>query len=288
VRPAGITPDPVDAAFVATRLTTLVHELSTLIDGSMRVIGLARRSVVALEGNATLNEQRSKTRPPAICPEKLERQLETVDAAMRQMAELVRSSMIGMAEGGIAGVRMGFGGSSSLSEAVRHAAEVMAPFAEECCVRLDTQIAPELSEIAAGPIYAVIINGVRNAVESIQRIGDRYTGGCVVVRAWMEAGKSGRCVMITIEDDGEGLVRGGGRRAGQERSGASRADGSVFRLGFSTKPGGSGIGLSLCRDVVEQLGGTIELLARARDPHSGRGGAVLSICYPVPDAERLF
>ena len=67
-------------------------------------------------------------------------------------------------------------------------------------------------------------------------------------------------------------------------SGPSRADGSVFRLGFTTKPKGSGIGLSLCRDVVEQLGGTIELLARPRDPASGRGGAVLSICYPVPRA----
>lgn len=285
VRPAGMIPDPVDGAFIATRLTTLAHELTTLIDASMRVISLARRSLHPNEAEGGREKDRD------VCPYQLERQLETVDVAMHQMAELVRSSMIGLAEGGMAGVRMGFGASSSLSEAIRHAVEVMTPFAEEHCVRLGTQVGGELSEIAAGPIYAVIVNGVRNAVESIHRAGNKFPGGTVVVRAWTESGKTGKCVMITIEDDGEGLA-GGERsaRSGRQskRTNPSRANDSVFRLGFSTKPGGSGIGLSLCRDVIEQLGGTIELLARARDPKTGRGGAVLSICYPVPDAGRLF
>jgi signal transduction histidine kinase len=287
VRPAGMIPDPVDGAFIATRLTTLVHELATLIDASMRVISLARRSLHPDE--AASDRMTAKDRD--VCPQQLERQLETVDAAMHQMAELVRSSMIGLAEGGMAGVRMGFGASSSLSDAIRHAVEVMTPFADEHCVRLGSQVAGDLAEIAAGPIYAVITNGVRNAVESIHRAGNKHPGGTVVVRAWMESGKTGRCVMVTIEDDGEGLGGGGKRSASGKpprRSGPSRADNSVFRLGYTTKPGGSGIGLSLCRDVIEQLGGTIELLSRARDPKTGRGGAVLSICYPVPDAGRLF
>lgn len=286
VRPAGMIPDPVDGAFIATRLTTLVHELTTLIDASMRVIGLARRSLHANDPEVRSENHRD------VCPHQLERQLETVDVAMHQMAELVRSSMIGLAEGGMAGVRMGFGSSSSLSEAIRHAVEVMTPLADEHCVRLGTQVAGELSEIAAGPMYAVIINGVRNSIESIHRAGNKFPGGTVVVRAWTESGKTGKCVMVTIEDDGEGLADGHERsaRSGRpsKRSNPSRANDAVFRLGFSTKPGGSGIGLSLCRDVIEQLGGTIELLARARDPKSGRGGAVLSICYPVPDAGRLF
>jgi signal transduction histidine kinase len=282
VRPAGMIPDPVDGAFIATRLTTLVHELTTLIDASMRVISLARRSLHPQDAaGAPANPKDRDT-----CPEQFERQLETVDAAMHHMADLVRSSMIGLAEGGSAGVRMGFGASSSLAEAIRHAVEVMTPFADEHCVRLGSQVAPELGEIAAGPIYAVITNGVRNAVESIHRIGSKYAGGTCVVRAWTESGKSGRCVMITIEDDGEGLV--GNQPPPRSSKRPSRADNSVFRLGYTTKPGGSGIGLSLCQDVIEQLGGTIELLARARDPKSGRGGAVLSICYPVPDSGRLF
>jgi signal transduction histidine kinase len=127
----------------------------------------------------------------------------------------------------------------------------------------------------------VIVNGVRNAIESIQRLGPRYHGGCVIVRAWTEPGRTGRCVMLTIEDDGAGLMS-----AERTRDNGSPTT-APFRLGYTTKPGGSGIGLSLSRDVVEQLGGTIELLARPTDPHSGRGGAVLNICYPVPSTKTL-
>ena len=278
VRPAGATPDPVDAAFVANRLTTLTHELSTLLDGSLRVIGIARRSIA---GPETLDRHGKRD----ICPEQLARHLETVDAAMRQMAELVRCTMIGMAENGALGVRPGggFGSSSSLADAVQHAVDVMTPLAEEQHVRLEAQIGADLAAIAAGPIYAVITNGVRNAIESIRRVGDRVVGGRIVVRCWTESGKTGRCVMLTIEDDGAGLARGDAERRARSPERPKPAEsGSFFSLGFSTKPGGSGIGLSLSRDVIEQLGGTIELHARARDPKSGRAGAVLSVCYPVP------
>ncbi len=277
VRPAGATPDPVDAAFVANRLTTLTHELSTLLDGSLRVIGIARRSI---SGPETLDRHIKRE----TCPEQLSRQLETVDAAMRQMAELVRCTMVGMAENGALGVRPGggFGSSSSLADAVQHAVDVMMPLAEEHAVQMETHIAADLADVAAGPIYAVITNGVRNAIEAIQRVGDKFVGGHVAVRCWTEPGKTGRCVMLTIEDDGAGLPGNGTVR--RPRTGKSKPmeSGRVFSLGFTTKPGGSGIGLSLSRDVIEQLGGTIELLARPRDPHSGRGGAVLSVCYPVP------
>ena len=43
VKPAGIVPDPVDAAYVANRLTALTHELANLLDGSLRVINMARK-----------------------------------------------------------------------------------------------------------------------------------------------------------------------------------------------------------------------------------------------------
>jgi sensor histidine kinase regulating citrate/malate metabolism len=53
---------------------------------------------------------------------------------------------------------------------------------------------------------------------------------------------------------------------------------SVFEYGVSGKNGGSGIGLALCREVVEGLGGTIELLTRT----DGKRGAVLRVRYPAP------
>jgi signal transduction histidine kinase len=264
VRPSSPRPDPVDAAFVATRLTTLTHELSSLLDGSMRVISLARRSIAGPE---------TRSSPPTL--DSLTRQLDAVHAAMRQMAELVRSSMVGLS-GGAGSPRAGLGPPSSLADAVRHAVDVVAPMAEEHRVQLDVHVAPELADVPAGPVYAVVFNGVRNAVESVQRAGDRFVGGRVMVSAWAEPGKTGRCVMLEIADDGEGPpAHPSPRRRGE-------ADERVFELGFSTKPGGSGVGLALARDVVEGLGGTITLAPRRCDPHSGRGGAVLRVCYPIP------
>lgn len=268
IRPPTPTgPDAVDSAYVATRLTTLTHELSTLLDGSLRVIGLARRSLDS-----------SGPRGGAVCPEQLSKHLATVTAAMMQMAELVRESSLTVSDSGLLGMRSGFGATSSVSEAVRHAVDVMSPIAEDSAIRIDTDIAAELDHVVAGPIFAVVTNGIRNAIESIQRHGERYVGGQVYVRAWTQAVKNGRCVVIEVLDDGHGLPRG----ASEVTSADADQDRSIFTLGFSTKPGGSGIGLSLCRDIVHQLGGTIELRNRKQDPHSGRGGAVLNVTYPIP------
>lgn len=271
VRPGAPRPDPVDGAFVATRLTTLVHELSNLLDGSMRIVALAKRSVDA--------SQHPDTRTDNLCPEQLSRQLDTVRAAMVQMADLVRSSAIGLSEGGSAGMRtMSFGSTASVAEAVGHAVDVMMPLADECRVQVDVHVASELSGIPAGPIYPVVVNGVKNAIESIQRVGETFVGGCVIVRAWLQPASGTRSaeIVIDISDDGQG-VRARARRKGED-------DGQdMFSLGFSTKPGGSGIGLALSKDVISQLGGSITLRPKAKDPHSGRCGAVLTISYPMPN-----
>lgn len=267
IRPAGASPEPTDSAFVVTRLTALTHELNNLLSGSLRVLGMAQRAVQGSQGSGG-----------EICPEMVSRQLDTVAAAMRQMADLVRSTTVGMAEGGIAGLRSGFGSSSSLADAVRHAVDVMMPLAQDARVRLEADVGPELAEISAGPIYSVITNAIRNAIESIEQTPEARAGlgGRVHVRAWAEAGKTGRCVKIEVTDDGMGpppCARGAISRT---------RDDAIFRIGYTTKPGHSGVGLSLSRDVIEQLGGSIQLIACELDPVTGRGGAILEVCYPIP------
>lgn len=259
--PGASAPDPVDAAFVAGRLTSLTHELANLLDGSLRLICLARRN--------------AEHAPESFCQEQLSRQLTTVHAAMQQMAGLVRDSMIGLNAGSLMGLRQAFGSSSSIAEAVGHAVDVMMPLAEELGVRVTADVAPELDHISAGPIYAVVANGVRNAIESIQR-GERRGDGRVDVRAWMETGRTGRCVRIEVADNGQGPP-----------AVIPRDEEGIFRLGYTTKPGGSGVGLSLSRDVIEQLGGTIELLpGTAPGSKTIREGAVLSVKYPAPSSMR--
>jgi len=255
VRPARIAIDPVDGAYISDRMTTLTHELANLLDGSMRCLSLARRGVA------------SETPPakPATAGE-VARHLDTVHAAMHQMAELVKCAMQGvpLAQAPSAGE-----GTGSMAEAVRHAIEVMSPLTDERCLRVSGDIAAELAELPDRFIFAIVTNAIRNAVESIERSG--RGDGAIDIFARTEAGRTGRCVVIEILDNGEGppeLPARGGE--------------SVFRLGYSTKRGGTGVGLALCRELVQELGGTIVLAPRELEPASGRGGASLRATFPIP------
>jgi len=100
------------------------------------------------------------------------------------------------------------------------------------------------------------INLMRNAVEATLE-----TGGGVRVGWRAEAG----FVRVTIEDEGVGLPPSDG----------------IFVPFFTTKPEGSGIGLSLTRLIVEAHAGTVDLAAR-----SDRRGAVATVRLPMcPDTD---
>lgn len=257
VRPARLAVDPVDGAYISDRLTTLTHELANLLDGSMRCLSIARRNVA------------KEPVQPATAGE-VARHLETVHAAMQQMAELVKCAMQGAPLSQSAGASEDTG---SISEAARHAVEVMMPMAEERSIRLSGEIGDDLATLPGQSVFALLTNAIRNALESIERSG--RTDGFVEVRVRMEAGRTGRCVVIEVVDNGEGPpempLRGGE---------------SVFRLGYTTKQGGSGVGLSYCRELVQELGGTISLTSRDLESTTGRGGAVLRAKFPAPGVRR--
>jgi nitrogen fixation/metabolism regulation signal transduction histidine kinase len=106
--------------------------------------------------------------------------------------------------------------------------------------------------LAAGPemqiqgdrdqLDQLLINLIRNAVDA-----SRETGGGVLV-SWR---RSGGFLEVSVEDEGEGLSN----------------TSNLFVPFFTTKPGGSGIGLALSRQIAEGHGGTLTLNNRA----SGRG-----------------
>jgi two-component system nitrogen regulation sensor histidine kinase NtrY len=88
----------------------------------------------------------------------------------------------------------------------------------------------------------LLINLVRNAVDA-----SLETGGGVTV-AWNRAG---RMLELNVEDEGPGLPN----------------TGNLFVPFFTTKPGGTGIGLVLSRQIAEGHGGTVTLENR----EDGRG-----------------
>lgn len=266
-------PEAADAPFALERLTVLAHEIANLLDGSLRCLGLARGSLQALPAHhAELDAVR--------------RYVDTVNSSLERMADLVNAAMRGTASV-VGSPSLSPKRTICLSEALAHAADVIYPEAHERGVEIHLDLAPAVAPLPIGPLYSVLLNGLRNALEAITRehpaskgrSAPASTGGGgridVVGRRRPLGSRRGAFDLVELEirDDGPGI------------SGLSDAS-AAFSFGFSTKPGGMGVGLALSREVVAEMGGTIELLPRTPPLPAPRPGAVLRICYPVARDER--
>jgi len=110
---------------------------------------------------------------------------------------------------------------------------------------------PEVSlSMDADQIEQVLINLIKNAVEAAGEAGE------VRVR-WRSENEQ---LVAEVEDDGPGLAR----------------TDNLFVPFFTTKPGGTGIGLVLSREIIENHGGSISLENRV-----GARGCIARISLPL-------
>lgn len=237
------------------RMASVVHEIRNLVDGSLRCLRLAKQT---LEVESTGQESTLQ-------------QLETATTALERMAGLVHAAMQGPSLP-IGSVMIAGAEPVSIREALAHTFDVLKPLADLNRAELHVQFGPGLAEMPTGALYTVVINGVRNAIESIGRRdaqGGRVDVAVVPVETapWWSVQRSD-WIEIRITDDGVGFTS------------LEEAEYSFMR-GVTTKRGGAGIGLALAREIVQEMGGRIELLPRPASKETGRTGAILRVIAPV-------
>lgn len=142
----------------------------------------------------------------------------------------------------------------SLNIEIEQLLDFFAPQAEERGVEIVRYLDPELPTVRLDReiFRAALLNLIINAVQSME------TGGQLVVRTR----SSGLGVVLELIDTGLGM---------DEETLAK-----AFRAFYTTKQGGSGLGLPTARKIVEAHAGTIDIESAA-----GRGTKV-SIWLPAP------
>lgn len=141
-----------------------------------------------------------------------------------------------------------------LNAAVRQVIDLLHDAAERNAVTVRTELDPALAITTADGVQLqqVLMNLMLNAIEAMK------DGGVLTIASG--PGRDGH-LMITVSDSGMGLPPEGAER--------------VFEAFFTTKPEGTGIGLSLSRRIIESHGG--RLWANANTPR----GAAFHFTLPV-------
>ena len=135
-------------------------------------------------------------------------------------------------------------------EAERRRVEVSAFFESPIPCEIDVRL-----------LKQVVLNLLNNAMEAMPH------GGRIEIRTALQspAADQSPAILIQIADTGVGIAEADLRK--------------VFRPLFSTKPRGAGLGLSFCRQAIEEQGGEIRLTSCGRNR-----GTVATISLPIRQA----
>jgi two-component system, LuxR family, sensor kinase FixL len=169
----------------------------------------------------------------------------------------------------VAGVRAIFGkdgrkkSSVSINELVREVLALAGGELESQRVSLQVELHRDLPRVTADRVQLqqVLLNLIMNAVEAMSSVANRERS--LLVRSELHGARD---VLIAVEDSGPGINPNDMDR--------------IFDAFFTTKSHGMGLGLSICKSIIESHGG--RLWASTRNPH----GSVFYIQLPceVPNS----
>ncbi len=125
-------------------------------------------------------------------------------------------------------------------------------------ITTETELAPELQRVDGhrNQLRQVILNLIHNAIESMDHTMDRRRVLRVITKS-----HDSDAIIIVVEDSGPGINPMG-------------LD-NVFNPFITTKPDGMGLGLAICRMIVERHDGKLSALS------DGKNGARFQLVLPV-------
>ena len=181
-------------------------------------------------------------------------ELERINAIVERLLELARPARMNVALVRLPGL-------------LDRVAELYANQIEAQQIEVVREYARDVPPIQADQegLYRVVVNLVANALDAMP------AGGSLTLRAgWSDGGSRltpwrrrapDRRVLIEVEDTGDGIP-------------ASESD-RIFNPFYTTKEGGTGIGLALAHKIVEDHGGTINFRSGRRP------GTVFTVVLPL-------
>jgi PAS domain S-box-containing protein len=130
-------------------------------------------------------------------------------------------------------------------------------------VSLSLQLLDNLPPVQADPVQLqqVLLNLLTNAIDSMASVADRpHT---LTVRSE----NLENCILISVQDSGTGIPPEHAER--------------LFDAFFTTKSNGIGLGLSICRSIVESHGGRVSVFPA--HPH----GSIFQVILPVGEPDEV-
>jgi two-component system nitrogen regulation sensor histidine kinase NtrY len=153
--------------------------------------------------------------------------------------------------------------SGNLTETIRQAAFLESVRLPEIQLQVDVPPEPIVATFDARLISQCLTNLIKNAVEAMEGVGlDNIKDPKITVTARV----TGETVLVTVSDNGKGWPKENRQR--------------LLEPYMTTREKGTGLGLAIVAKIVEQHGGSVELIDAEPDAN-GRVGACFAMTLPL-------